>query len=303
MGSGQQQRPFATIIHLMKIVTTLLALLLIATHVTAADRELEIIPLKHRLLNDVLPVVKPLVEPGGTVTGSNNQLIVKSSPANIAEIKQVLEQIDNAPRQLMITVKHSQNVNQQQNAQGISGRYDDDEITVQTDGSLKREDLLARIEDKQAELSYEQRHRTSQSDDRNTYRIQATEGYPAHIQAGVSLPYPTRDVYVAPGNVIVQDGYQYQDATSGFYVLPRLQGDTVTLEVAPRMVQVQHAHGPPIKKLQDVKTVISGQLGEWLPIGGVNQSSARTDTGVLNRRSSQDRDSSRILIRVEEVNR
>jgi len=287
----------------MKILTALVTIFMLTANAAADNRELEIIQLKHRLPNEVLPVVRPLVEPGGTATSSNNQLIIKSSPGNIAEIKRVLERIDNAPRQLMITVKHNQSVNQQQSAQGIGGRYDDGEVTVQTDGSLKREDLLARIEEKKAELSYEQRHRTSQSDDSNTYRIQATEGYPAHIQAGVSLPYPTRNVYVAPGNVIVQDGYQYQDATSGFYVLPRLQGDTVTLEIAPRMVQVQHAHGPPVKKLQDVKTVISGQLGEWLPIGGVNQSSDRTERGTLNRSNSQSRDNSRILIRVEEVNR
>ena len=287
----------------MKTLTALVTIFMLTANVAADNRELEIIKLKHRLPNDVLPVIQPLVEPDGTVTSSNNQLIIKSSPENIAEIRQVLERIDNAPRQLMITVKHSQKVNQQQSAQGISGRYDDGDVTVQTDGSLKREDLLARIEDKKAELNYEQHHRTSQNDDSNTYRIQATEGYPAHIQAGVSLPYPTRNVYVAPGNVIVQDGHQYQDATSGFYVLPRLQGNTVTLEIAPRMVQVQHAHGPPVKKLQDVKTVISGQLGEWLPIGGVNQSSNRTDRGTLNRHNTQSRDSSRILIRVEEVKR
>lgn len=287
----------------MKIVTKLFLLILLAADAAAADRKLEIIPLKHRLLNDVLPVVKPLVEPGGTLTGSNNQLIIKSSPANIADIKQVLEQIDNAPHQLMITVKHNQNINRQQSAQAISGQYDDGEITVQTDGSLRREDLLGRMEDKKAELNYEQHHRTGRSDDSNTYHIQATEGYPAHIQAGVSLPYPRRDVYVAPGNVIVQHGHQYQDATSGFYVLPRLQGDTVILEIAPRMVQIQHAHGPPIKKLQDVKTVISGQLGEWLPVGGVSQSSVRSDTDALKSHSSQGLDNSRILIRVEAMNR
>ncbi len=287
----------------MKTLTALVMMFMLAANAAADNRELEIIQLKHRLPNDVLPVVRPLVEPGGTITGSNNQLIIKSSPENIAEIKQVLKRVDNAPRQLMITVKHNQNVNQQQSAQGIGGRYEDGEVTVQTDGSLEREDLLARIEEKKAELSYEQRSRSRQSDDRNTYRVQATEGYPAHIQAGVSLPYPTRNVYVAPGNVIVQDGHQYQDATSGFYVLPRVQGDTVTLEIAPRMVQVQHTHGPPVKKLQDVKTVISGQLGEWLSIGGVNQSSERTDKGVLNRRNSQSRDNSQILIRVEEVTR
>lgn len=286
----------------MKQLNILIVLLLLSVHAAADNRELEVIPLKHQPVSEILPVVEPLVEPGGTVTGSNNQLIIKSSPANIAEIKQVLDNIDKAPRQLVITVKQNQSVEEQHDARGASGRYSDGEVTVQTDGSLRREDLLARLEDEQEnQLTYEQQNRRSSSDDRNTYRVRATEGYPAHIQAGFSLPYPTRNVYVAPGNVIVQDGHQYEDATSGFYVLPRLQGNTVTLEIAPRMVQVQTGHGPPVMKLQDVQTVIKGRLGEWLPVGGVNESGSRTTKRPLNRSNSQSSEQSRIMIRVDEV--
>jgi len=283
----------------------IIILLLVATINTVADsRELEIIPLKHRLVSDVLPIVKPLVEPGGTVTGMNNQLIIKASPGNIAEIRQVLDSLDRAPRQLMITVRQGGSSKRRESAQGLSGRYDSGEITVETDGSLRREDLLAEIEDGEGNrLEYEMRDRTSYGNDRNTYRVQATEGYPAHIQAGVSLPFPTQNVYVTPGNVIVHDGYQYQDATSGFYVLPRIQGDTVTLEIAPRTVQVQTGHGPPVIRLQDVYTTVSGRLGEWISIGGLDQSGSRSDQGLLNRRDSRSSEQSSFQIRVDEVRR
>ena len=280
----------------------LLLLLIISAGVFADSRELEIIPLKHRPVNEVLPVVEPLVEPDGTVTGANNQIIIKSSPANIAEIRKVIASVDRAPRQLMITVKQNRTLNEQRNAAGVSGRYGNGDITVETDGSLRREDLLAEIEDREGnQLKYELQDRSGSSRDRNTYRVQATEGYPAHIQAGTSLPFPTRNVYVAPGNVIVQDGYQYEDATSGFYVLPRVQSKTVTLEIAPRTMQVQTGHGPPVIRLQDVHTVVSGRLGEWIPIGGVNQSGSRDDSGILNRSSSSSNEQSTILIRVDEI--
>lgn len=286
----------------MRLLISLIVLMTVSVGAIADNRKLEIIPLEHRLVNDVLPIVQPLVEPGGTVTGMNNQLIIKSSPANIAEIKEVLAKIDRAPRQLMITVKHHQSLNEQRNAAGVSGRYSKGDITVETDGSLRREDLLARIEDDEDNhLKYELKNRTGSSDDRNTYRVQATEGYPAYIQSGTSLPFPTRNVYVAPGNVIVQDGYQYQDATSGFYVLPRVQGNTVTLEVAPRTVQVQTGHGPPVIRLQDVQTVVSGQLGEWIPIGGIDQSSSRSDQGILRHGNSQSSEQGTMLIRVDEI--
>ena len=74
--------------------------LLLAVTARAADMVLEVIPLKHRLSDDVVHIIQPLVTPGGTVTGMNNQLIVKTTPANLEEIKQVLNSLDQAPRRL-----------------------------------------------------------------------------------------------------------------------------------------------------------------------------------------------------------
>src|SRR5256885_10971400 len=50
-----------------------------------AQQALEIIPLRHRTLDQVLPALQPLVEPGGALTGQSGQLIVRTSPANLAE--------------------------------------------------------------------------------------------------------------------------------------------------------------------------------------------------------------------------
>ena len=52
-----------------------------------AQQALEIIPLRHRTVEQVLPVLRPLLEPGGTLSGSRGQLILRASPANLAEIR------------------------------------------------------------------------------------------------------------------------------------------------------------------------------------------------------------------------
>src|SRR5256885_7247344 len=70
-----------------------------------AQQALEIIPLRHRTVDQVLPVLQPLVEPGGALTGQSGQLIVRTSPANLAEIKRALEAIDRPPRRLQISVR------------------------------------------------------------------------------------------------------------------------------------------------------------------------------------------------------
>ena len=70
-----------------------------------AQQALEIISLRHRTVEQVLPVLQPLVEPGGTLSGSRGQLFVRASPANVAEIKRALDAIDRPARRLQISVR------------------------------------------------------------------------------------------------------------------------------------------------------------------------------------------------------
>src|SRR5437588_1620015 len=89
--------------HLFRIVLAA-ALAGCAVH-SLAQQALEIIPLRHRTVDQVLPALQPLVEPGGALTGQSGQLIVRASPANLAEIKRALEAIDRPLRRLQISVR------------------------------------------------------------------------------------------------------------------------------------------------------------------------------------------------------
>lgn len=70
-----------------------------------AQQALEIIPLRHRTVEQVLPALQPLVEPGGTLSGQRGQLFVRASPGNLAEIRRALEAIDRPLRRLQISVR------------------------------------------------------------------------------------------------------------------------------------------------------------------------------------------------------
>ena len=65
---------------------------------------MQVIELRHRLASDVIPVVQPLLEPGGVITGMDGTLFVRASPANLAQILQVVESLDRQPRQLLLSV-------------------------------------------------------------------------------------------------------------------------------------------------------------------------------------------------------
>ncbi len=267
----------------MKTLTmTLLLSALFFTAPVTAEMVLEVISLKHRLANDVIPMVKPLVVDGGTVTGMNDQVIVKSTAENLNQIKQVIHSLDKAPRRLMISVKQNVDGNVNHNEQGISGRYSSGDVTIASPdpGARNGGGIIAIKDDEGNVIGYRALSTRSSIEDKNTFSVQVTEGYPAFIHTGHSVPVANQQTIITPGGgVILQDGIQYRDVTSGFYVLPRLSGDIVTLMIAPQLNRVNSAHGG-VFDIQNVETTASGRLGEWIYLGGVEQQF--DDKGRLN---------------------
>src|SRR5258706_4913441 len=80
-------------------------LLALVAPVLFAQATLEVISLRHRTADQVIPVVRPLLEPGGALSGQYNQLIVRTSPGNLAQIRAVLDAIDQPARRLTISVR------------------------------------------------------------------------------------------------------------------------------------------------------------------------------------------------------
>lgn len=86
-------------------MTRFLMLLLLAAPAVLAQGTLEVIPLRHRTAEQVLPVLRPLLEPGAAMSGQSNQLIVRTGPENLAQIRAALEAIDRPARRLVISVR------------------------------------------------------------------------------------------------------------------------------------------------------------------------------------------------------
>ena len=79
--------------------------LLIAIPAAVAQNALEIIALRHRTAEQVIPALQPLLEPGATLSGQSAQLFVRASPANLAELRRALDSIDRPQKRLLISVR------------------------------------------------------------------------------------------------------------------------------------------------------------------------------------------------------
>jgi len=289
----------------MKRGSALLFALLLASPppaVIAEDMTLEIISLRHRPVGDAVSILRPLVAPGGTVTGANNQLIIKTTPSNLSELKKVLDTLDRAPRQLLITVTQGSGRQLYRQDEALSGRYASGGISVAVDDPVKgNEGLVVSAGDEGGNIvRYRARRSEFSGDDSHAFSVRATEGYPAYIHAGQSLPLPARTEVVTPGGVIARDSIEYHDFTSGFYVVPRLNGDEVTLLVAPRLARPGPGHGPAFE-LQDIETTATGRLGEWLELGGIHRDIGDHRRQIAGSIHSQRQETGTVWIKVDEI--
>ena len=129
-----------------------------------AQQALEIIPLRYRTVEQVLPSLQPLLEPGATLSGSRGQLFLRASPSNADDIKRALALIDRPAKRLQISVRFDDALERERRGVEVSG-------TIGTGG--------ARIG-----VSAQDSRRTAA--ERVDQRLQVLEGSRATIFAGRS---------------------------------------------------------------------------------------------------------------------
>ncbi len=282
-------------------LTLSLCLLLITTQTRADSMTMEIIPLQHRMAADLVPILKPLVDTGGTVTGMNNQLIIRTTPVNMQEIKSLLSSLDRALRRLRITVQQGVVGNVTHQETSVSGRIESGNVSARVgDSGRRNQGLVLSQQGDDHEIRFRTHSTQRNSDQQNQHFVTTLEGSPAYIQAGQSIPLATRNVIVNGRVVVVNDGVDYRDVTSGFYVTPQLNGQNVTLRIAPQLESVSDQHSGRID-IQHSESTVTGRLGEWIYLGGIDEQFNNRNNSILSstsRRGSEVRD---ISVLVEEI--
>lgn len=270
----------------MKII----ALLLLLTGMPVlADYPLEIIELKGRQVEEIIPLIRPLVGEDGTVTGMNNQLIIRTSEDNLREIRRILARVDRAPRRLVVSVR--QGVDDQREARKLAA-----DVNAMVGENTK---IIVGHPTKEDTVRLTARKNTTRSDLDVTHRVQTMEGYPAFIATGKSVPiHSYRRYWGGPYPPRGELYTQYRDVTTGFYVTPRLNGDRVTLEVSPQMERLGRMERT--FDIQRASTVVGGTLGEWIAVGGAERSGNGDGRGIARSAATRNRQQRDIYIKVEE---
>ncbi|MFI7801142.1 bacterial type II/III secretion system short domain protein [Pseudomonas sp. DD1] len=237
---------------------TLVASLLMAVSFSTMAAT-EVVPLNNRTSADLLPVAQNFIGKDGTVSAYGNQLIVNAEPDRIQALRALLAQLDTPSKRLLITVDTNEN-NQQANRQVIT--YS----TKSRDGGIQQ--------------------------------IQASEGVPALIQVGQSVPLTTTqpDAYGRP-----QNQTQYRNVTQGFYVTASVTGETVHLSISTNRDRMSQER-PDVVNVQSTDTTVSGRLGEWITLAGINRQTQADKQGATRTYSTQGRDDLTVRVKVDTLN-
>jgi len=234
----------------------LLAVLAFAPAVQAATQVLD---LRYRTSDEVLPLVRGFLGNQGSVSALGNQLVINADPGKLDELGALMERIDAPARRLLISVDTSDSNQSAGTSNGRVIRYG----TANRTGGLQQ--------------------------------VQASEGTPALVQVGQSVPLTTAqtDAY---GRLQTQT--EYRNVTQGFYVTASVTGETVHLSISTNNDRMSQER-PDVVNVQSTDTRVSGPLGQWITVAGINAQSQADRNGGTRYYSTQGRDDMTLRVRVD----
>ena len=254
----------------------LLTFLLLCIAFAAMASELRTFDLRHRSAEELIPIIRPVLDVEGAISGTGYTLIVRSNRGNLEQIATLVKQLDQAPQQLLITVEQGGGQQSRRSGAEVSGS------TEQGVGahiySTERESL-----------------------DDIGQRLRVMEGQWAAIRAGQSIPQVVQQYRHSAAGSEVEHRIEYKDVDSGFEVRPLVSGDEVTLEIRPFRAIPADSGG--IIEQQSLSTTVRGKLGEWLEIGGHTEQQRKDERGIIYSTGKRDQVQRNVRLKVERINR
>ena len=277
------------------------ALIFLWTSPAIAQMVMEVIPLKHSRPEEMVPGIRGILEGQGKVAVMQNKLVVRTTPQKLVQIKKLLEQIDKRLQNLRITVKMGVRHDNERNDRSLSADVEvgkSGRIKAGTNrGSTGGGNVMA----KSGNSSIGARFRHNQHSERDlvSQQILTLEGRPAIIHITKSIPTRAiRKGHDARGKY-EEEVTVFRDASIGFSVVPRLtgKGDEVILEISPEHSRFK---GNRVES-SGAHTTVSGKLGEWIEIGGIDQNESSGSRGTFADSSTNSHSNRTILVKVEKT--
>lgn len=217
----------------------LLVLLTIGCLVQAAERHVKSVNLFRADAKEVAKLIKPLLSKDAVVVPYSNYIVLSVTDDEFERITALVNKLDIPPYQLMISVR-TQGHKSRGRSTGLDG-------VIGSEGQIQRRIIISAGSSKSA-------HHGEQT-------ISVREASPAYISAGRAVPVKKK---IFDDNGRYRTKFKYRLAEQGFYVMAKIHGDQVALDIHYADDRVGR-DGASFDR-RTVDTQITGKVGEWLTI-------------------------------------
>lgn len=211
--------------------------------------ELEIINLKYRPAKELIPILKPMIDNDGSISGEKYVLFIKTSYKNFQQIKSALNTLDAAFRQLTISIMQESSANMK--------RYG---YNVTKDATKTNAKVYST-------------QRKSSNPKQQT--IQVTEGQWATLQTGMSIPSISRS---KNANGTITESIQYKTIISRLKIHPVINGNNINVKIKSFTGSKDSVNS---NSLQGINTSVIGKIGDWIALGGITSSTQNNQAGFI----------------------
>jgi type II secretory pathway component GspD/PulD (secretin) len=259
----------------MNPVARLFVVVLLALFGSSTQAQsLTVIDLKHRTAEEVLPLLQPLVSSEVALTGVDYRLLVRGNADEVARIREALAVLDRAPKQMLVSVRYA----------------------TQTEMANEYASVSGRLSTKGSNLTPGAGRDSESRNNSNISSVRVLEGQSAYVSSGTSVPMISAALISRNVTGVAIDE---RSVSSGFEVLPRVNGETVILEVGTQNESVRGGRSGNQIDTQRVSTSVMGKVGQWLTLGGVDESSTTRSSTIGSRRIETASDQRQIWLKVE----
>ena len=256
--------------------------------VGSSPAEVAVIKVNYRSASDILPLVQTLLSPGGkaTVDTRTNTIIVNDTSESVAKIQGLVANTDKPGEQVRIRFKFQETGFSKDRDLSASGRVSGDRWSVAS-GRSRREGVHVRARETRVN-----RQGTTES------FISVMSGSFAYIWVGKDIPFAERWVYLSRRYAHMVENVNFQRVETGFEVRPVITGNSVHIEIVPRISSLEEGERG-VVRLTEASTTMTVSKGQWVTIAGTSEQSNEVIRDILSTGSSSTNSTLSLSLKVE----
>lgn len=240
--------------------------------------QLKVITIQHRMPQEMITALRPIVPADVMLSSMNNQLLVRASPQSLAQVEALIHQLDVRRQNLRISMRYNNQAATQIDTVGAYG------------GAVIHRGVVypnAQVDMQSQEI---------QQRNQGTQFMQVSDGGRAYIQIGQRIPFTQQWQTLIGRYVHTQSWTQYIDISTGFYVEPHVLGEQVQLTVYPN---IQAPDGANNILFTELATTLTVSRGEWVTLGDILQTKDEISREILTNSNYQSTQNNQLQIRVD----